>query len=86
MSAVVDPMYVIECDWPGCQARSTPRLTEAEAFIQWRSEQDGMQFLAGRWRDLGGNEPEAYLCGEHWHRDERGQYVKGPSNTTARKA
>lgn len=77
MGAIPVVMHAIACDWPKCRAMTAPRASVEEAFIEWRSEHDGMLFLAGRWRDLGGNEPEAYLCGEHWHWDEGGQAVKG---------
>lgn len=47
--------------------------------MEWRSAHNGMQFLAGRYRDLGGDEPAEYLCGEHWHRTDQGLYAKGPT-------
>lgn len=66
--------FVITCDARRCDATTRVHPTEHEAWCEWRTEHEGMLFLAGMY--AGQIDPQEYRCGKHWHAIE-GFYMKG---------
>lgn len=76
--------FVIACDVRRCQVSTGVHPTEHEAWCEWRTDFDGMLFLAGMYD--GRQDPQEYRCGKHWHISDSGYHTKGASHVTSKAA